>query len=302
MAGYKLRYTLTVLLVFVGSLVVFGQSVNNQNCFLSILDFGAKMDGQSDDTKAIMSSLDSLNYAYIPMNEHGAKVTSTIHLKPFQVIFGMGRGSVINSYVPAGHFTILVADVSFVQDARIENLTLQIRQDDANGIGILRSRNVFVDNIFVSGNNKCNIGFQIDGGTEKGSAWNQLDRFTIGRCKIGINLTSDTPLNFCNRNFIGYGIVQSCETGINLYRANTNTINANTQGCPTGIHLNSSKSNRIVTVIENSTKNSVVVLNNSNNNVISGAMNIKRILNQSKNNSFNLSTGKQKEFNDDNEE
>lgn len=272
-----------------------------QNCIISIMDYGAKMDGKSDDTNAIMTSLIELNYAYIPMSKNGAIVKKTIQLKPFQSIYGANRGSVIKSHVPSGDFTIVASDIGFLEDASVNNITIDIKSKGANGINILRSRNVFIDNICIKGNKNAAIGIQIDGGVEKGSAWNQIDKYTITRCEIGLQLTSNTPKNFCNRNYIGYGIIQSCNTGVRMFRANTNTLFANTQACPTGFLLEKSKSNRINTFIENSKIHSIKTIGNSNNNVITGGMNVKNIDDSSKKNQFNLTLAKQEEFNKQNE-
>lgn len=285
------------LLFFANSCGVISQSTSSKSCLISILDYGAKMDGKSDDSKAIKASLEDLDYAFIPSNEHGATITQSIYLEAFQKIYGAGRASKIISKVSKNEYAIVVSDIKFTEDAQIENLTISVMSQGSNGINILRSRNVFVDNIFIQGNNKCDVGFQIDGGTEKGSAWNQLNKYTITRCNIGINLTSNTPKNFCNRNFIGYGIVQSSNIGVRLYRSNTNTSFANTQACLIGYEFEKSKSNRVNTFIENSKTNSVILKDYSTNNVITGGLNIDTIINESNNNLFNLTAAKQKEFN-----
>ncbi len=266
------------------------------DCVLSIKDYGAVMDGKSDDYDAVMASLDDLNYAFIPLGDKGVKISKTIKLKPYQRIYGVGRGSKIMSEVPKGQFAILVEDVGFVKDAFIENISIIIESEDSNGVGILRSRNVFIDNIFINGNNKGNIGVQIDGGSEKGSAWNQVDKYTILKCKIGIELTSNTKLNFCNRNYIGYGVVQSCGIAVNMYKANTNTIHANPQGCPIGYKLKNSKFNRIHGIIENSKTKAISINKNSNNNIFSVGVNINKIEDTGKDNIFNLSASKQRDF------
>lgn len=291
----KRTYYLQIFVLFF-SLGSLAQTRSDAHCFQTIMDFGAIIDGKTDCSKAIQESLDQNDYAYIPRSKEGAAIYKTIKLKPYQKLFGEGRASRLISHVPQGEYAILASDVGFAADVKIESLSLIIDSDNSNGIHVLRSRNVFIDNIFVSGRSKGNIGIHIDGGEEKGSAWNQISRYTILKCKIGIEVSSKTRLNWSNRNLVGYGVVQNCDIGVRLSRANTNTINANPQGCPIGFQLENSKSNRINAIIENSETSAVMTNKSSNNNIFSVGLNINKVNDEGKHNIFNLTGSKQKKF------
>ncbi|MEP2937369.1 MAG: hypothetical protein ABJM06_03165 [Gilvibacter sp.] len=271
---------------------VHSQNSSNQNCFISIMDFGAQMNGTHDDSDAIRSSLKAVGYAYIPAGENGARVESTIVVGPNQNIFGTSRASFIKSYVPAGTFTIRAEGITNLESVHIKDLSIDVQVEDANGIQIYESRNVYIDNVVVLGNRKCNTGIQINGGSEKGAAWNQITRYTITRCKLGLELTSNTVNNFCNRNYVGFGLIQSCTVGVRLYRSSTNTILSCPQGCPTGISLEKARLNTIDTYIENSNKNSIIIDSNSNFNTISGQWKVDKYIDKGKSNLINLNRPK----------
>jgi len=282
-----------ILIISLGS---FAQNRSDAHCFQTIEDFGANLDGKTDCSKAIQESLDQNDYAYIPRSKEGAAIYRTINLKPYQKLFGEGRASRIVSHLPQGEFAILTNDVGFGADVKIEDLSLIINSDNSNGIHILRSRNVLVDNVFINGKSAGNIGIHIDGGEEKGSAWNQITRYTILKCKIGIEVSSKTRLNWSNRNFVGYGVVQNCDIGVKLSRANTNTINANPQGCPVGFKLENAKFNRFNSIIENSKTSAILTNKHSNNNIFSVSVNTSKVKDEGKNNTFNLTRSQQKKF------
>lgn len=268
------------------------QTNSNQNCFVSILDFGAKMDGVSDDTEAIQSSLKTVGYAFIPASEIGARVESTIVLQPNQNIFGVSRASIIKSYVPAQTFTIRAEQVTNIESVHIKDLSIDIQTRDANGIQAFETRNVYIDNVLIQGNRRANIGIQLNGGSENGSAWNQITRYTITKCNIGLELTSNTKNNFCNRNYIGFGLIQSCQIGVRMYRASTNTILSCPQGCPIGMKLEKARLNTIDTYIENSETNSIILDDKSNFNTISGQWKIDKYKDLGKSNLINLNRPK----------
>ena len=285
-------FFIVVFVLNFNSMSLFAQNNSKANCFITILDYGAKMDGVSDDSGAIMASLNELGYAYIPISENGARVERTIILKSNQNIYGLSRASVIKSYVPKGNYTIRAEYIAFTESAQIKDLSISIEVEGANGIQAFETRNVYIDNVAILGNHKCGTGIQLDGGTENGSAWNQITRYTVTRCKLGIELTSETKNNWCNRNYIGFGVVQSCETGVRLYRASTNTILACPQGCPTGIAMEKARLNTIDTFIENSNKNSIIIDAKSSYNTISGQWKIDKYEDSGKSNLINLNRPK----------
>jgi len=274
----------------------FSQVNNSQNCFISILDFGAKMDGVTDDTEAITNSLDSLNYAYIPEGEHGARIEKSIILKGNQSLYGANRSSFIKSFVPKGAYAIVVKQVSFTASVFIKDISIQVKTEGSNGIQAYETRNVYIDNVAVLGNKKCDVGIQLNGGDKKGSAWNQINRYTVIHCKTGIELTSNTKLNWSNRNYIGFGVVQSCETAVKLYRADTNTLLASPQDCIIGYDLIQSKSNIIESIVENAEKNSIRISKGSNRNLIRGSLNINKIENHGKYNFFTINVIKKEKL------
>lgn len=288
----KVKFLLFFVVFTYANTNILSQTNNNQNCFISILDFGAKMDGVHDDSKAIMSSLDQLDYAFIPAGKQGARIEQTIVLKGNQSLYGISRASRIVSYVPTGQFAIRAQFVHFVESVLIKDLTIDVQTKDSNGIQAYETRNVYIDNIAVLGNRKCNIGVQFNGGSENGSAWNQMYRYTITRCTLGLELTSNTKNYWCNRNYIGHGVIQSCQTGVRLYRTDTNTILSCPQDCPVGIVLEKSRLNTINTFIENSKTHSILLDDKSNFNTISGQFVIDTYKDSGKSNLINLNRPK----------
>jgi len=270
-------------------------------CVKSIEFFGAKLDGITDDSFAISESLKELNYAYIPHTKNGVRVDSEISIKNYQKVYGEGRGSKIISYVPKGKFAFSVESIPFIGGAEIYDLSIIIKSEESSGIKIFESRNVFISNIFINGNNIADIGIKIDGGNKKGSAWNQIDKYTILKCTTGIYLTSSTKNNWSNRNYIGFGVTQSCGTGVILNKANTNRILANPQGCEIGFLFLNSKFNRVDSFEENSSKYAIQLDYFSRNNVFSGEYSVAKIVDNGKYNKFDLSELKQKKMNSRNE-
>src|SRR5690606_3630272 len=120
------------------------------------------------------------------------------------------------------------------ENAEISNLSIEIEKKNTSGIQIINSRNAFIDNIFINGKGNGKIGIQINGGSFAGSAWNQVSKYTILNCDVGIEIISRTKLNWSNRNNIDFGVVQSCRVGLRLDRANTNRLLVNPQGCEIG--------------------------------------------------------------------
>lgn len=260
------------------------QTSNDHTGYKSIIDFGARMDGTTDDSGAIERSLKELNYAYIPVSENGARINKTIIIKENQNIFGLTRSSKIVSHVPSGDYAIRAEYVTPAAAVHIKDLTVDVRTKGSNGIQAFETRNVYIDNVAVLGNKLAGVGIQLDGGKEYGSAWNQVTRYTVIRCNIGIELTSQTMVNFCNRNFVGFGVVQSCQIGVRLYKASTNVVKACPQGSPRGYVLESAKYNTIETFIENSGTNSMDIDEKSTFNTISGAFKIQNYLDKGRGN------------------
>lgn len=259
-----------------------------------ITEFGAKMDGNSDDSDAIQRSLKELNYAYFPQNGKTSRINKTIYLKGNQKLFGLTRGSKLISYVPANEFAIVVSDVSFGESVEINDIALSIFSPGAGGIKIINSRNVFISNILITGENKAGTGILIDGGDIDGSAWNQISTYTILKCGIGIEMVSRTKRNWCNRNFVDFGVIQSCGTAIKLDRASTNRLLANPQGCKVGFQLINSHYNQIESFEENSAESSVVIDKLSRHNTFTGEFSTKKIMDKGVDNNFILNKKKQK--------
>lgn len=282
---------------FLVNIVLFAQKSVNTTCFQSIQDFGAVMDGETDDSRAIVSSLEQLGYAYIPKTDKGIAISKEIELVNGQKVFGAGRSSKIVSNVPNGRAAFKISSVPFSGDAIIENLSLEIGTLSV-AIHILESRGAFIDNIFINGKKKCTVGILIDGGSKLGSAWNQISRYTILHCKVGIHLTSSTKRNWCNRNFIGFGVVQSCDTAVKLERANTNKIEANPQGCGLAFQIINSHHNRIESFTENSDTFDINVDKPSRQNTFVGEFSPSKILDLGKDNLFSLSRKRTKMYYD----
>lgn len=278
--------TFGIMLILIG--VVNAQSSSSQNCFISIMDYGAFMDGEQDDSPAIMASIKDLGYAYIPINEHGARVNQTIVLGSNQNLFGQSRASVIKSYVPKGTFAISAQDVNFRASSQIKDITIDVQVEGSSGIQAYETRNVYIDNVAILGNFKCDIGIQLNGGKNKGSAWNQITRYTITRCEIGFDLTSQTKNYWCNRNYIGFGVVQSTQTAVRMYRTSTNTILTCPQDCPIGFDLRSSELNTIESIIENSKTNSIKIDSKSEFNNITGQFRFQNVEDKGNKNEINL--------------
>lgn len=271
---------------------------NAEDCFVSIEQFGAKLDGKTNDALAIQKSLEELNYAYIPITKEGVRIDETIRLQGNQKIFGLTRGSLLLSYVKPLDYAILVENVKFGDNASIENIKIDIFTKGSGGIKIFESRNVILSNLSISGNKIASTGITIDGGNDSGSAWNQINTYTIYNCKIGIELTSSTSKNWCNRNNIDFGVVQSCETGVKLNKANTNRILTNPQGCKTGFDLQNSHYNVIESFEENSELLSLVIDSKSRQNTFYGEYSIHKIQDLGKENQFILNKRKQELYDD----
>ncbi len=276
-------------------------SINAQNitstCLLSIKDYGAKLDGVNDDSNAIMSSLLDLGYAFIPSKGEGALIKKTIVLKNGEKLFGASRASKIISSVPAGSAAIKIADIPFSGDALVHDISIDVKTTSI-GIQVLRSRNVFIENIFINGNNKCTQGVLIDGGKEKGSAWNQLIKYTILKCDVGLEITSKTKRNWSNRNYVGFGVIQSCKIAVMLDRANTNKIEANPQGCGVAFQLINAHHNRFDSFTENSDSYDINVDKISRQNTFVGEFSPSKIQDKGKDNNFSLSKKRTKMYYD----
>lgn len=265
---------------------------------ISIKDFGAKMDGITDDSQAIQKSLEALNYAYIPQNSMGVKINKTIVIKGNQKLFGITRGSKIISSVAENHYAIKVEEVSFGENAEISDLSIEIESKNTSGIQILNSRNTFIDNIFINGKGNGKIGIQINGGTSVGSAWNQISKYTILKCEVGIEIISRTKINWSNRNNIDFGVVQSCNIGLRLDKASTNRILVNPQGCEIGFQIIASNYNRFESFEENSSEISVQIDKSSRQNIFTGEFSPTKIIDKGRGNTFLLNSKKQSIYND----
>jgi hypothetical protein len=270
----------------------------NAKDFISIEDFGAKMDGITDDSHAIQKSLKELNYAYIPQNPLGVKINKTIVIKGNQKLFGLTRGSKIISYVAENQYAIIIEEVTFGESAEISDLSIEIKNKNTSGIQIINSRNAFIDNIFIDGKGNGRIGIQINGGTSVGSAWNQVSRYTILKCDVGIEIISRTKLNWSNRNNIDFGVVQSCRVGLRLDKANTNRLLVNPQGCDIGFQVIASHYNRFESFEENSSQISVEIDKSSRQNIFSGEFSPAKIIDKGSGNTFQLNSKKQSIYND----
>ncbi len=303
MDSFLLKYILKLnnkfmwrILFLFFTITLSAQSSTN-TCLLSIKDYGAKLDGTTDDSKAIMSSLADLGYAFIPNDNEGAVIKKTIILSNGQKIFGSSRASKIISRVNPGNAAIKINDIPFSGDALINDLTLDIKTNSI-GIHIVESRNVFVENIFINGNNKCTQGVIIDGGLEKGSAWNQMIKYTILRCDVGLEISSRTKRNWSNRNYIGFGIIQSCKVAVKLDRANTNKIEANPQGSGVAFQLINSHHNRFESFTENSSSFDIEIDSICRQNTFVGEFSPSKISDKGKDNNFSLSKKRTKMYYD----
>lgn len=262
----------------------------------TVADFGAKLDGKTDDSNAIRESLNKQGYAFIPFTPEGIRVNQTIQIKNGQKIEGATRGVNIISGVNSGAYTFVMSGIPFNGSAYLQNFSLSFINSGANGIKITESRFANILDFSIIGKKKCGIGVYIEG-VEKGSAWNIIDRYSISSCTVSaIKLESFNKNPFVNRNYIGFGVAQSCEIGLWIKRGGTNTSLINPQNCGIGILIDEqSHSNRIDTFME-SCDVSLDIRGTSRNNLISGNLSVKKLGGQGKNTVWNLTIPKMREL------
>lgn len=269
----------------------------NKYSHKTVADFGARLDGVTDDSRAIQASLENTGYAYIPYTKEGIRIDKTIHIKNGQRVEGATRGVNIISGIKKGEYTFIIANIPFNGSAYLQNFSLSFVNTGANGIKITESRFANILDFSIVGKKKCGIGIYIEG-IEKGSAWNIIDRYSISSCTVAaIKLESFNKNPFVNRNYIGFGVAQSCEIGLWIKRGGTNTSLINPQNCNIGILIDEqSHSNRIDTFME-SCDVSIDIRGASRNNLISGNLSVKKLGAQGKNTVWNLTKPKMRELN-----
>lgn len=263
----------------------------------TILEYGAKLDGKTDDSGAVQASLNANNYAYIPYSKSGMYIATPIVVKGDQAIWSDSRAMKIYSGVKKDEYCFYFNDISFGSSAEFKSFTIVADKPSLGAIYITRSRNVTLKDFSIRGHNKFESGVVIDGGKTKGSAWNYMDNYCISRCDKGIYITSQTPKPFSNRNYIGYGVVQSCKYGVVLDRAATNTLLVNPQGCEVSFHLKkNANSNRIQTYEEGAKKNSIIIEPQARNNIIIGGIGVSTLSDKGVKSRFELSEPKMKKL------
>lgn len=266
----------------------------NVNHHKTIIDFGAKLDGLTDDSQAIMRSLDELGYAYLPHSKEGIRIDKTIYIKDGQKVEGERRSVRVISGVKTDEYTFKISNIPFSGSAYLQNFTLSFLNRGANGIHVIDSRQAHILDFTILGKKKCDIGILVEGKV-KGSAWNVIDRYSISSTlSAAIKLESSTKKPWVNRNYIGYGVAQSCGIGLWIDRGGTNTSLMNPQNCDIGILIDlNSNSNRIETFME-SCDVSVEIRGKSRNNMISGNLNTKKVKGKGTNTVWRLPNPKMK--------
>ena len=242
---------------------------------IPVREFGAAMDGTTNDYAAIRESLDSLGYAFLlydeQIGETQTRINQTIYLRDGEFLFSNNRKMMLKSYVSADSFAIRFYNVPFEGYAGVNNLSIDCVNANSQGLQIYQCRQAHIQSVYLKGNTTAKRAIQIDGDDETGNAWNHIRDFNIVEFEKGIELKTTDTLNYCNRNFIAFGTIQSCDTALILWRASTNMINdVGCQNSTVHIYGKSAQNNYIRAFNETASSFSLVIDNDSYNNIFSG--------------------------------
>jgi len=233
----------------------------------NVLDFGAKGDGVNDDTTAIQAALDSSSYVYIP---EGTYLYTTLTINVSTLLCGAGNNTVLTHTADSVGINALYASqqdaITRIQDMRlvasgsaatglnakgievgnitsfsIKNVTIT---NYAGGIGIsLRNTVGWTEGSVIHNvrmlNNKTNIMFNVDGGTES-FGYNSFENIFInlsdGQTAFGSLKSGATNARLYNSRLKGISIAYAGTT--TAFNATNLDVNENvdfdtrTEGAP----------------------------------------------------------------------
>jgi hypothetical protein len=242
---------------------------------IPVREFGAAMDGTTNDYTAIRESLDSLGYAFLlydeQIGETQTRINQTLYLRNGEVIFSNNRKMMLKSYVSADSFAVRFLNVPFEGYAGLIGFSIDCVNANSHGIQIYQCRQAHIEGVYLKGNTTAKRAIHIDGDDETGNAWNHIRDFNIVEFEKGIELKTTDTLNYCNRNFIAFGTIQSCDTALIIWRASTNMIqDVGCQNSTIHIYCKSAQNNYIRAFNETASSFSLVTDNDSYNNIFAG--------------------------------
>jgi len=157
----------------------------------SVKDYGAKGDGLTDDTNAIINALSASNAVYLPEGEY--LVSATITITTGQSLYGAGTASVLKANSTSFNVIEVTEDYSRIENLRIEGGDIGIKLYGLTRPVVQTS----VSDVTIVG---ANIGVQLDGYTNANYPcyWNNFTRVLVEQpATHGFHLTKsgggDTP-------------------------------------------------------------------------------------------------------------
>lgn len=272
--------------------------VAGNQSLIPVTQFGAVLDGTTNDATAIQSAIDTIGYAFFPYVEGStisSRINSSILLNDGNKLFSNNRKFRLKAYTSSGSATTAASYAIRMEDTKVfdsgttsigavevSSISIEILTAGANGIWIRQNRRAKVDSVNLLGINvttpTSNIAIYIDddvvAGVEDGSAWNYINDFVIYKFITGIHLdTTYDTLAYCNRNLINNGLVQSCTNGVYMRYAYTNQfLNVSVQNSDIGWNLVNARRNYVVGNQETFTTNSIVFDSDSYDNTFIGVL------------------------------
>jgi hypothetical protein len=213
----------------------------------NVFRYGATGDGSTDDQDSFAKALSSGHEVRIPVPPSKYIINSGLTITDGTNIHGDSRDIVIRYGGSAATYLFTCTQATLDKGVNIDNLTLEPATNAVNGFKFIECRNVHLSrfniiddpdsaNVFAIG-----VLFDDDAGTspQVGSAWNWINDYFIQDCSdAGIRLDTQGTAIWCNRNYIGYGLLQNCGIGLDIDRGQTNIcMGVCPQSCTTGVRL-----------------------------------------------------------------
>lgn len=244
---------------------------------LSVLDAGAVGDGKKDDTAAFRKALAGSVSVTIPFTKEGYRITGTLDMSDHAVTADPGTTIIFSNKTPMTP-AILFDGTKSNYDAvkfhgSLEGLSIRLESPYTVGVKMLKTRRVTLRSVAVFSTMPFGgtVGVLMDGPGE-GLANNTLADIYASRLSVGIMMdTSSGDVAWCNRNQV-QGFIQSCNIGVDMRSASTNTLNVATQDCETGIRMGSQSRQNMVQLISENDKTALYLEDAAANNVFSGTI------------------------------